>query len=75
MSNYAKHILEQSHSFGHIEDTMQVLRNQHKGSHLNTLEKFYICAELTNNHLNDEHTITPLRIFDALLKIPNNITK
>jgi hypothetical protein len=75
-SNYAKHILEQSHSFGPIEDTMQVLKHQHKGSHLNTVEKFYIYAEFTNNcHLNDEHTIAPNRIFYALLKIPNDITK
>ena len=76
MSNYAKHILEQSHSSGHIEDTMQVLRHQHKGSHLNTIEKFYSYAEFTNNnHLNVEHTITPNRIFGALIKIPNNKTK
>jgi hypothetical protein len=76
MSNYAKHILEQSHSFGPIEDTMQVLKHQHKGNHLNTIEKFYIYAEFTNNnHLNDEHTIAPNIIFDALLKIPNDITK
>ena len=40
MSNYAKYILEQSHSCRHIEDTMLILRHQHKGSHLNTIEKF-----------------------------------
>ena len=69
MSNFAKHVIEQSHSFGPIEDTMRILRHQHKGNHLNTIEKFYIYAEFTNNnHLNDEHTLAPNRIFDALLK-------
>ena len=69
MSNYAKHTLEQSHSFGPIQDTMQILQYENKGNHLNTIEKFYIYTEFTeNNHLNDEHTIFPNRIFDALLK-------
>ena len=71
MSNFAKHVIEQSHSFGPIEDTTQILRHQQKGNHLNTIEKFYIYTEFTNNnHLNDEHTIAPNRIFDALLKNP-----
>ena len=71
MSNFAKHTIEQSHSFEPIEDTMQILRHQHKGNHLNTIEKFYIYTEFTNNnHLNDEHTIAPSRIFEALLKNP-----
>jgi len=69
MSNYAKLILEQSHSFGPIQDTMQILQYQNKGNHLNTIERSYIYTEFTkNNLLNDEHTISPNRIFDALLK-------
>ena len=76
MSNYAKHVLEQSRSFGPIENIMQALQHQHKENHLNTIEKFYIYAEFTNNnHLNDEHTISPNRIFDALLKNPKLHTK
>jgi hypothetical protein len=83
-SNYAKHILEQSHSFGPIHDTMQILQYQNKGKHLNTIERFYIYTEFTkNNHLNDEYNIyiyniyiyniyiyniSPNRIFDAFLK-------
>jgi hypothetical protein len=48
---------------------MQVLQRQNKGAHLNTLERFYIYAEyVNNNHLNDENTIFPNKIFDALLK-------
>jgi hypothetical protein len=69
MSNYAKHTVEQSHSFGPIQDTMQILQYQNKGKHLNTIELFHIYAEyINNNHLNDEHTIPPNKIFDALLK-------
>jgi len=68
-SGYAKHILEQSHSFGPIQDTMQILQYQNKGNHLNTIETFYIYTEfLKDNHLNNDHNISPNRIFDALLK-------
>ena len=68
-SNYAKHILEQSHTFGPIHQTMQILQFQDKGTHLNIIEWFFIYAEfLKNSHLNDEHCISPNKIFDALLK-------
>jgi len=69
MSNYVKHIVEQSHSFGLINNTMQILQYHGKGTHLNTIERYYIYAEFSkNNHLNDEHNISPNKIFDALLK-------
>jgi hypothetical protein len=64
-SNYAKH----AHSFGPIRDTMQILQFRSKGMHLNTIERFYIYSKFTKqNHLNDEHNISPNKIFDALLK-------
>jgi len=67
-SNYTKHLTEHSHSFGPIQDTMQILQCQNKGAHLNTIEQYYIYREFTqNNHLNDEHTISPNKIFDTLL--------
>ena len=69
MSNYAKHILEESHSFGPIQDTMQIIQYHAKGNHLNTSEKFHIYTEFKNDsHLNDERTIAPNKIFDTLLK-------
>jgi predicted GIY-YIG superfamily endonuclease len=68
-SNYDKHILEQSHTFGPIHQTMQILQYQDKGTHLNTIERFFIYAEFSkNHHLNDEYSISPNRIFEALLK-------
>ena len=48
---------------------MQILQRQNKGFHLNTILRFYIYAEyLNNNHLNDDHTMFPDMIFEALLK-------
>ena len=67
-SNYAKHILEKSHSSGLIHNTMQILQYYGKSTHLNTIVRYYIYTEFTkNNHLNDEHNIFPIKIFDALL--------
>jgi hypothetical protein len=68
-SSFAKHLMEHTHSFGPIHNTMQVLQLQNKGAHLNTIERFYIYAEYTNNnHLNDDSTIFPNKVFDTLLK-------
>jgi hypothetical protein len=69
-SNFAKHINEQAHSFGTIDNTMGILKKQRKGPHLNTLERFYIHKEASiNNHLNDDHTVIPNRVFDTILKM------
>ena len=46
-SNYAKHILKQSHTFGPIHQTMQILQYQDKGTHLITIERFFIYAEFS----------------------------
>ena len=68
-SNYAKHILEQSHTSGPIHQTMQILQYPDKGTHSNTVERFLIYVEYSKNtHLNDEHSVSPNRIFEALLK-------
>jgi len=45
------------------------LYHHKKGAHLNTLERFYVYDEsATNNHLNDNYTIFPNKIFDTVLK-------
>jgi len=47
---------------------MQILQRKNKEAYINTIERYYIYAEFTkNNHLNDEHTIYPNKIFEALL--------
>jgi len=59
-SKFAQHLNEHMHSFGNIDDVMQILHCQKKGLHLNTMELFYIHIEAaSNNHLNDDHTIPP----------------
>jgi hypothetical protein len=67
-SNFSKHLIEHQHSFGSIQNTMQILRLHNKGTHLNTTERFYTYTEYNNNHLNDESTIFPNKIFDTLLR-------
>ena len=69
-SNYAKHALEHSCPFGTIQETMQILQYQAKGTHLNTVERYFIYKEFSNNnHLNDDSNIALNKIFDALLKL------
>ena len=68
-SIFAQHLNEHAHSFGTINNTMQVLHYQKNGPHLNTIEYFYIQIEVaSNDHLNDSHTVFPDRIFDTILK-------
>jgi len=57
------------HTFGPIEDIMQVLYFQKKGANLNNMERL-------DNQLNDEHTNFPNIIFDTILKtsLPPPIT-
>ena len=62
-SNYAKHALEHSHSFGPIQETMHILQYHAKGAHLNTVERYFIYKEFNNNnHLNDDSNIAPNKI-------------
>ena len=48
---------------------MQILKRHTKGTHLNTIERFYIYTEyVSNNHLNVKHTFSPNSIFEILPK-------
>jgi hypothetical protein len=38
VSNFSKHLIEHQHSFGSIQNTMQILRLHNKGTHLRTWE-------------------------------------
>ena len=68
-SKFSQHLIKHAHSFGTINDTMPVLHYQRKGSHLNTIKRFYIHIEAaSNNHLNDSHTIFRNIILDTILK-------
>ena len=69
-SKFAKHLNDHMQSFGPIQNVMHVFQFHKKGPHLNTIEWFYIHKEAaSHNHLNDEHKVTPNRIFDTILNI------
>jgi hypothetical protein len=66
-NSFAKNLNNSAHSFGPMVDIMHILQHHKKGPYLNTIERFHIRTEsLTNNHLNDDHTIFPNPIFDIL---------
>jgi hypothetical protein len=68
-SRFAQHLNEHAHFFDTIENTMQMLHHHRKGAHLISIERYYIHSEhAANNHLNDDHTIFPNKIFDTLLQ-------
>ena len=67
-SGFTLHLAEHQHPFGPINEIMQILHFQHKSTHMNTLERYYIHKETANNNqLNDKHTVFPNTIFDTLL--------
>jgi hypothetical protein len=73
--SFAKHLNDSAHSFGPMNDIMQIIQCHKKGPHLNTIERFHIHTEsLTNNHLNDDHTIFPNPIFDILSRTDRPLT-
>jgi hypothetical protein len=41
-SGYARHILNSGHSYGSIDDTLDIIKIERKGKHLDTLERFHI---------------------------------
>jgi hypothetical protein len=66
-SGYANHILNTGHTYGTIEDTMEVIRKGQKGKNLNTVEKYYIHnISKSNLHMNDTYNDTYKPIFETL---------
>jgi hypothetical protein len=67
-SRYALHILETGHTYGTIEDTLNILHREKKGSLMNTLEQLHIHKLTKDNlQLNDVHTDTYNPIFDLII--------
>ena len=68
-SKYATHLLENHHSMGTIDDTLEILHTTHKGRSMNTMEQFYIHVETKNGtQINDKSTVKPNKIFDIIFK-------
>jgi hypothetical protein len=56
--------------FKYFSDVCSFFAYQTKGTHLNTIERFYIHKEaLPDSQLNDKHNIFPQMIFDTIIKI------
>ena len=68
-SNVAQQLTEEGHSFGPMNQIMEIIHCHKKGAYLNTLERFHIHTEsIKNNQLSDPETIHPNAIFYTLTK-------
>jgi hypothetical protein len=68
-SGYAQHILNTDHSYGNIEDTMDIIKIERKGKHLDTLETFHIfCSFKRNKYFNGNNIDTNDPIFNTIYK-------
>jgi hypothetical protein len=68
-STFAKHLLENRHAIGPMEEMMDTIHFTSKGRLVNTLEKFYIFRETKlNNQINEKLTVKPNIIFDTIVQ-------
>jgi hypothetical protein len=66
-STYAQHILNNGHTYGNINDTMDIIKITQKNRHMNILENFHIyCAYRDNTHMNEILFDIHNPIFDTL---------
>jgi predicted RNA-binding Zn-ribbon protein involved in translation (DUF1610 family) len=63
-NSFTKHLTDHLHHFGRMQETMTILHLQSKGTHLNTIERYYIYTEHKKRQLN----YLPNKIFDTLIK-------
>jgi hypothetical protein len=67
-SKFAQHVIDEGHSFGPMNEIMEMTHVAKKGRMLNTLEKFYIYRETKHgNQITENLTRQPNPIFEALL--------
>jgi hypothetical protein len=70
-SAYTLHVLNNRHEFGPINSTMTLIRSRKKGSHMNTLENFYIHDYHQNGTLIPEQQLREPSILFKLINNPN----
>jgi hypothetical protein len=58
-SKYVQHILDTQHTYGTMEDTVDILHIERKGSFINTLERFHI-YNLSKENLQMNDTYNPI---------------
>jgi hypothetical protein len=69
-SKFAQHILDTTHEYDNIENTLEVLYIGRKGRMLDTQERFHIYKiSKSQLHLNDKLAETTNPIFDAILDL------
>jgi hypothetical protein len=69
-TGYMNHILNTGHTYGPIDDIMEIMEAGKKGKYLNTLEKYHIHRNSKENtHINNISTETYNPIFEELNKI------
>jgi len=67
-ATFAKHVINEGHSFGSMNEIMNVVHFERKGKMLDTLEKFYIYRETKNgNQINDRLTVKSNPIFETIV--------
>jgi hypothetical protein len=66
-SGYSNHILNTGHTYGNITDTMEIIKTEKKGKHMNTLERYHIHKISKDKlHMNDTYIDTHNPIFEIL---------
>jgi hypothetical protein len=71
-SGYSNHMLNTRHSYGSMTDTMEVVKTERKGRHLNTLKKYYIYKTRKQKlQMNDACVDIHNPIFEVMLEINN----
>jgi hypothetical protein len=69
-SGYSNHILNTGHLYGNITDTMEIIKIERKGEHLNTLERYHVYKISKEGiHMNDMHNETYNPIFEVIHSI------
>ena len=68
-SKYARHLIENGHSIGPINESMTILPTINNGKMMDTLEKFHIYnITKANNQINDRNTVTQNILVDVVLQ-------
>jgi hypothetical protein len=66
-STYAQHIINTGHTYGSIQNTMEILHTTQKGKYMNCLEKFHIyCSYKNKRQMNEILFDTRNPIFDII---------
>jgi hypothetical protein len=63
-NTYSNHILNTGHTCGNITDTMEIIKTEKNGKHMNTLERYHIHKISKHKlHMNDTYIDTHNPIF------------